>query len=82
MALKNFSIRNYEDLEKLSVAFAKALRDIGSPYNCVIEFKVSEETFDYIAKQLWNKRLTFVDLTEYTEMSLTLNQIRFKLNTR
>ena len=79
MALKNFSIREYSDLEEVSLAFKEAFKSLGNLSNCSIEFKVSMETFDRISRYMWNKRLTAIDLTEYTEMSLTINEVRIKL---
>ena len=79
MALKNFSIREYSDLEAVSLAFNEAFKSLGIPGDCSIEFKVSMQTFDRIGRYMWNRRLTTIDLTEYTEMSLTINGVRIKL---
>lgn len=70
-------IENYDDLIK----FFAYIESIGLtvPTGTVISVNVTSDVYDHIARQLRNRNHTYVDLTNYTEMTISNGMYKVQL---
>lgn len=82
--MTNYAIRNYEDLIELANDLSDAIKVLPKNFSPMLKISidVSEEVFDKVGLQLRNRNLTYIDLSNYSEMSLVLSNIRIELKIR
>lgn len=79
--MNSYSIRSAEDLLELATDLSNVFSALPKEFNSTFKISifVSEEIFDKVWKYFWNRHMLYIDLSHYSEMSITLENIRFQL---